>query len=132
MCAEFSSRHGDYDDSLFYRRTAYLSGGIALVMGENSRYHRNFNVAALTANTQARRAAMAHMVFNIFGVLWILCVFRPFIHLVCGWVGYDDMMEKTDPHFVANAARLSFVLAAFHTTFNLSNTIILVWVLSHR
>lgn len=101
--------------------------GIALVMGENIGTTVTSNVAALTANTQARRAAMAHMVFNIFGVLWILCVFRPFIHLVCGWVGYDDMMEKNDPHFVANAAKLSFVLAAFHTTFNLSNTCILVW-----
>ena len=101
--------------------------GIALVMGENIGTTVTSNVAALTANTQARRAAMGHMVFNIFGVLWILCVFRPFIHLVCGWVGFDDAMEKNDPHFVANAAKLSFVLAAFHTTFNLSNTFILVW-----
>lgn len=101
--------------------------GIALVMGENIGTTVTSNVAALTANTQARRAAMAHMVFNIFGVLWILCVFRPFIHLVCGWVGYDDVMEKNDPHFIANAAKLSFVLAAFHTTFNISNTFILVW-----
>ena len=101
--------------------------GIALVMGENIGTTVTSNVAALTANTQARRAAMAHMVFNIFGVLWILCVFRPFIHLVCGWVGYDDVMEKSDPHFIANVAKLSFVLAAFHTTFNISNTFILVW-----
>ena len=101
--------------------------GIALVMGENIGTTVTSNVAALTANTQARRAAMAHMVFNIFGVLWILCIFHPFIHLVCGWVGFDDMMEKNDPHFVANAAKLSFVLAAFHTTFNLANTFILVW-----
>ena len=101
--------------------------GIALVMGENIGTTVTSNVAALTANTQARRAAMAHMVFNIFGVLWILCVFRPFIHLVCGWVVFVDAMEKTDPHFVANAAKLSFVLAAFHTTFNLANTFILVW-----
>ena len=93
--------------------------GIALVMGENIGTTVTSNVAALTANTQARRAAMAHMVFNIFGVLWILCVF--------GWVGYDDVMEKSDPHFIANAAKLSFVLAAFHTTFNISNTFILVW-----
>lgn len=101
--------------------------GIALVMGENIGTTVTSNVAALTANTQARRAAMAHMVFNIFGVLWILCIFHPFIHLVCGWVGFDDAMEKTDPHFVANATKLSFVLAAFHTTFNLVNTFILVW-----
>ena len=101
--------------------------GIALVMGENIGTTVTSNVAALTANTQARRAAMAHMVFTIFGVLWILCIFHPFIHLVCGWVGFDDAMEKTDPHFVANATKLSFVLAAFHTTFNLANTFILVW-----
>lgn len=101
--------------------------GIALVMGENIGTTVTSNVAALTANTQARRAAMAHMVFNIFGVLWILCIFHPFIHLVCGWVGFDDAIEKTDPHFVANATKLSFVLAAFHTTFNLANTFILVW-----
>ena len=101
--------------------------GIARVMGENIGTTVTSNVAALTANTQARRAAMAHMVFNIFGVLWILCIFHPFIHLVCGWVGFDDAMEKTDPHFVANATKLSFVLAAFHTTFNLANTFILVW-----
>ena len=101
--------------------------GIALVMGENIGTTVTSNVAALTANTQARRAAMAHMVFNSFGVLRNLCVFRPFIHPVCGWVGYDDVMEKSDPHFIANAAKLSFVLAAFHTTFNISNTFILVW-----
>ncbi len=101
--------------------------GIALVMGENIGTTVTSNVAALTANTQARRAAMAHMVFNVFGVVWILCVFRPFIHLVCGWVGFDDTMEKSDPHFIANASKLSFVLAAFHTTFNISNTFILVW-----
>lgn len=104
--------------------------GIALVMGENIGTTVTSNVAALTANTQARRAAMAHMVFNIFGVLWILCIFHPFIHLVCGWVGFDDAMEKTDPHFVANATKLSFVLAAFHTTFNLANTFILVWFIT--
>ena len=101
--------------------------GIALVMGENIGTTVTSNVAALTANTQARRAAMAHMVFNIFGVLWILCVFKPFINLVCGWVGYDVDMVKGAPGFYANAAKLSFVLAAFHTTFNLSNTFLLVW-----
>ena len=101
--------------------------GIALVMGENIGTTVTSNVAALTANTQARRAAMAHMVFNIFGVLWILCVFKPFINLVCGWVGYDTDMAKGEPGFYANTAKLSFVLAAFHTTFNLSNTFILVW-----
>lgn len=100
--------------------------GIALVMGENIGTTVTSNLAALTANTQARRAAMAHMVFNIFGVIWVLCVFHPFINMVCGWVGYDVTMPKGSTGFVANAAKLSFVLAAFHTTFNVTNTLILV------
>ena len=100
--------------------------GIALVMGENIGTTVTSNLAALTANTQARRAAMAHMVFNIFGVIWVLCIFHPFINMVCGWVGYDVTMPKGSAGFVANAAKLSFVLAAFHTTFNVTNTLILV------
>jgi Na/Pi cotransporter family protein len=100
--------------------------GIALVMGENIGTTVTSNLAALTANTQARRAAMAHMVFNIFGVIWVLCIFHPFINMVCSWVGYDVTMPKGAAGFAANAAKLSFVLAAFHTTFNVTNTLILV------
>lgn len=94
--------------------------GIALVMGENIGTTVTSNLAALTANAQARRAALAHMFFNVFGVVWILCVFHPFINMVCGMVGVD-------PHNVTNPAVLSFVLAAFHTIFNISNTFILIW-----
>lgn len=101
--------------------------GIALVMGENIGTTVTSNIAALTANTQARRAALAHMFFNVFGVVWVLFVFRPFIDMICGWVGFDVNMHKGDHYFLANAAKLSFVLAAFHTTFNLANTSILVW-----
>jgi phosphate:Na+ symporter len=104
--------------------------GIALVMGENIGTTVTSNLAALSANTQARRAALAHMFFNVFGVIWILFVFRPFIDMVCGWVGYDvDMVKETagTAAFLANAAKLSFVLAAFHTTFNVANTFILIW-----
>ena len=104
--------------------------GIALVLGENIGTTVTSNLAALSANTQARRAAFAHMFFNVFGVLWILIVFKPFIDLVCGWVGYDVTMTKAGAGaaaFAANAAKLSFVLAAFHTTFNVSNTLILIW-----
>ena len=100
--------------------------GIALVMGENIGTTVTSNIAALTANTQARRAAFAHMFFNVFGVIWMLLVFKPFINLVCGFVGFDEFMTKGDPHFLANVAKLSFVLAAFHTIFNITNTCILV------
>jgi phosphate:Na+ symporter len=104
--------------------------GIALVMGENIGTTVTSNLAAMSANTQARRAALAHMFFNVFGVIWILFVFRPFIDMVCGWVGYDVEMTKETAGtaaFLANSAKLSFVLAAFHTTFNVANTFILIW-----
>ena len=104
--------------------------GIALVMGENIGTTITSNLAALSANTQARRAALAHMFFNVFGVVWILFVFRPFIDAVCGLVGYDVTITKesvTTAVFLANAAKLSFVLAAFHTCFNVANTLILIW-----
>ena len=104
--------------------------GIALVMGENIGTTVTSNLAALSANTQARRAALAHMFFNVFGVIWILFIFRPFIDMVCGWVGYDVNMSPDaagSAAFLANAAKLNFVLAAFHTTFNVANTFILIW-----
>ena len=104
--------------------------GIALVMGENIGTTVTSNLAALSANTQARRAALAHMFFNVFGVIWILFVFRPFIDMVCGWVGYDVTMTKEAAGaaaFLANSAKLTFVLAAFHTSFNVANTFILIW-----
>jgi len=92
--------------------------GIALVMGENIGTTVTSNIAAMTANTQARRAAFAHMFFNIFGVLWILVVFRPFVNMICGIVGMD--IDQPD------AIKLPFVLATFHTCFNILNTCILV------
>ena len=104
--------------------------GIALVMGENIGTTVTSNLAALSANTQARRAALAHMFFNVFGVIWILFAFRPFIDAVCGMVGYDVTISKDVADtsvFLANAAKLSFVLAAFHTCFNVVNTLILIW-----
>ena len=104
--------------------------GIALVMGENIGTTVTSNLAALTASTQARRAAFAHMFFNVFGVCWILFVFHPFIDFVCGLVGFDTEMTKEaagQAAFLANTAKLSVVLAAFHTCFNVLNTSILIW-----
>jgi len=93
--------------------------GIALVMGENIGTTATANLAALGANTQARRAALAHLLFNVFGVLWVLCVFYPFVNLVCRLVGYD-------PSIGGQATLLPVVLAAFHTCFNVTNTAILI------
>ena len=75
--------------------------GIALVLGENIGTTVTSNLAALSANTQARRAALAHMFFNVFGVIWILIVFHWFIDGVIWLVDYvgnflgKDMLKPT-------------------------------------
>lgn len=104
--------------------------GIALVMGENIGTTVTSNLAALSASTQARRAAFAHMFFNVFGVIWILIIFHPFINFVCSLVGFDVTMTKESVDtatFLKNTAKLSVVLATFHTCFNVLNTFILIW-----
>ena len=93
--------------------------GIALVMGENIGTTATANLAALGANTQARRAALAHLLFNVFGVIWVLCVFYPFVDMVCRMVGYDSAIG-------GQSTRLPVVLAMFHTCFNVTNTAILI------
>ena len=95
--------------------------GIALVMGENIGTTATANLVALGANTQARRAALAHLLFNVFGVVWILIVFYPFVNMVCSIVGYDPSMS-------GQTAKLPVVLAMFHTCFNVINTGILIWL----
>ena len=94
--------------------------GIALVMGENIGTTLTANLAAMSANTQARRAAMAHLLFNVFGVIWVLILFYPFVRTVCRIVGLDPAAETIEP------ARLTFALAAFHTGFNVINTALLI------
>ena len=93
--------------------------GIALVMGENIGTTATANLAALGANSQARRAALAHLLFNLIGVVWILCVFYPFVDMVCSLAGYD-------PTRAGQVARLPIVLAMFHTCFNVTNTALLI------
>ncbi|MBR7171700.1 MAG: Na/Pi cotransporter family protein, partial [Prevotella sp.] len=99
--------------------------GIALVMGENIGTTATANLAALGANSQARRAALAHLVFNVFGVVWVLCVFFPFVDLVCSLVGYNP--ADTSLTDAKRAAILPIVLAMFHTCFNICNTFVLIW-----
>lgn len=99
--------------------------GIALVMGENIGTTATANLAALGANTQARRAAFAHLLFNVFGVVWVMCLFYPFVNFVCGLVGYDPVNDKSTA--AERAATLPIVLAMFHTCFNVCNTALLIW-----
>lgn len=94
--------------------------GIVLVMGENIGTTVTSNIAALTANTQARRAALAHFIFNIFGVVWILCIFHPFVDMVSG------MINRLFPG-VSPEVAITYKLSAFHTAFNICNVLILIW-----
>ena len=93
--------------------------GIALVMGENIGTTATANLAALGAGIGARRAALAHLLFNVFGVIWVLAVFYPFVDMVCSIVGYD-------PSMTAHPERIPVVLAMFHTCFNVLNTALLI------
>jgi len=94
--------------------------GAALVLGENIGTTITANLAALTGNTEARRAALAHLLFNVFGVFWVLIVFKPFTEAVSWFV--ENVMNTTDP-----AVAVSFKLSAFHTAFNIVNLLILIW-----
>ncbi|MCR5679289.1 MAG: Na/Pi symporter [Prevotella sp.] len=93
--------------------------GIALVMGENIGTTATANLAALGAGTEARRAALAHLLFNVFGVIWVLALFYPFVDMVCALVGYN-------PAATGQAGRIPVVLAMFHTCFNVLNTALLI------
>ena len=97
-----------------------LELGAALVLGENIGTTINANLAALTANTQAKRAALAHFVFNVFGVIWVLIIFHPFMQMV-NWV-VDTFFQSSDPEVA-----ISYKLSAFHSIFNICNVCILIW-----
>ena len=99
--------------------------GIALVMGENIGTTATANLAALGANSQARRAAMAHLVFNVIGVFWVLCVFYPFVDFVCSFVDYTPNDHSLTTEQLAK--RLPIVLAAPHSLFHVTNTFALIW-----
>lgn len=94
--------------------------GIALVMGENIGTTVTSNIAALTGNAQARRAAFAHFIFNFFGIIWVLCIFHPFIDMVKDIVNY---IAPDTPKEIA----ITYTLSAFHTAFNICNVLILIW-----
>ena len=97
-----------------------LELGAALVLGENIGTTITANLAALTANTQAKRAALAHFVFNVFGVIWVLIIFHPFMQLV-NWV-VDTFFQTSNPEVA-----ISYKLSAFHSIFKICNVCILIW-----
>lgn len=102
----------------------HIDQGILLVLGENIGTTITANIVAIGANTQARRAAFAHLSINVVGVTWALILLQPFVNLVCGFVGFDRTMQPSDPGYAMNLAMISVVLATFHSAFNVTNTLL--------
>ena len=105
----------------------HIDQGIMLVLGENIGTTITANIVALSANTQARRAALAHFTINVIGVFWVVLVLKWFLAAVCHVVGYDLSIRPGDEGYAANLAKISVVLATFHSAFNVSNTFIQIW-----
>ena len=93
----------------------------AMVLGENIGTTITANIAAAVGNVNAKRAALAHTFFNVFGVIWALIFFHPFVNLVQNIVGLMNVDEQTS---------LVYGISMFHTMFNLINTCILIWFTS--
>ena len=108
--------------------------GAAMVLGENIGTTITANIAAAVGNANARRAALAHTLFNVFGVCWALALFRPFLMLIgtiIAWMGLPNPMEITHAADISITAdegiATLYGISMLHTLFNLFNTIILIW-----
>ena len=117
---------------------------VAMVLGENIGTTITANIAAAVANTSAKRAARAHTIFNLIGVIWVLALFRPIVNLICVIMvrlGFMDPMEASSQlAAIANESvaadgstvemyknSLLYGIAMLHTLFNVTNTLILIW-----
>ena len=117
---------------------------VAMVLGENIGTTITANIAAAVANTSAKRAARAHTIFNIVGVIWVLCVFGPIVKLICvimeGLDFYNPMEASRQLALVAQSGTelapelmetyknsLLYGIAMLHTLFNITNTLVLIW-----
>ena len=106
----------------------------AMVLGENIGTTITANIAASVGNPSAKRAALSHTIFNVFGVIWALILFRPFLSVV-GWITSTifgipnpaaDGFAVNDPTGPESTSAL-YGLSMLHTLFNLINTLILIW-----
>ena len=106
----------------------------AMVLGENIGTTITANIAASVGNTQAKRAALSHTIFNLFGVIWALILFTPFLALVGKTIELFGLPNPASDGFVVTAADSNegvaalYGLSMLHTMFNAFNTLILIWV----
>ena len=105
----------------------------AMVLGENIGTTITANIAASVGNTQAKRAAMSHTIFNLFGVIWALILFRPFLMLVGSIIEMFGLPNPAVEGFVVNPEEATtstaalYGLSMLHTLFNVINTFALIW-----
>ena len=103
----------------------------AMVLGENIGTTLTANIAAIPANVSAKRAALSHLTFNVFGIIWVMCIFYPFIKFVgylTGKIGPGDPTMLTDASVGSYQIATSYGLSLFHTLFNITNTFIMIWL----
>lgn len=117
---------------------------VAMVLGENIGTTITANMAAAVANTSAKRAARAHTIFNVIGVIWVLCLFGPIVKLIClimESLNFCNPMEASSQlAAIANGTveadatmvsmykdSLLYGIAMLHTLFNVTNTLVLIW-----
>ena len=104
-----------------------------MVLGENIGTTITANIAASVGNTQAKRAAMSHTIFNVFGVIWALIFFKPFLGLVGSVIELFGLPNPAAEGFAVSAQNSPDATAALyglsmlHTLFNMTNTLVLVW-----
>ena len=101
----------------------------AMVLGENIGTTITANMAAAVGNTSAKRAALAHTLFNVFGVIWMLIIFKPFLKLVgivMELIGFGNPLT-VDLTAESSGPTLLYGISMLHTLFNITNTMILIW-----
>ena len=114
-----------------------FSMACAMVLGENIGTTITANIAASVANTQAKRTAMSHTIFNIFGVVWALILFKPFLALVGNVIEFFGLPNPDADGFVvvsptsADGTAALYGLSMLHTLFNTINTLILIWFIKY-
>ncbi|MBQ8386548.1 MAG: Na/Pi cotransporter family protein [Paludibacteraceae bacterium] len=109
----------------------------AMVLGENIGTTITANIAAAVGNTQAKRAAMSHTIFNVFGVIWALILFKPFTALVGKVIELFGLPNPAAEGFavvegdMGSSTAALYGLSMLHTMFNTINTLILVWFIKY-
>ena len=119
FCVQSSAAIVAFTQLLCASGVLQIDQGIALVLGENIGTTITSNISAMKASASARRTALAHLMFNLFGVIWVFMLFTPFNKFVAHVWGFGDFQSITSD-------QLPKFIAAFHTSFNVCNVLLLI------